>query len=108
MLTDLYNNIKDSLFNMGNTVHATTHCHKISVSEELSSGLFIYKCNGCPQLWTLNTRIPYSRPLKMDWEHAFMIVDFHPNSNFAKLYSGKIPKWNSFQGKVFPDFIPVS
>lgn len=108
MLTDIYNNIKDSLFNMGNTVHAATHCHKISVSENLDVGVSILKCNSCEQLWLLNTRIPHPQPLKMDWELAFMIVDFHPNSNFAKKYAGKVPKWQSFQGKVFPPFIPVS
>lgn len=108
MFTDIYNNIKDSLFNMGNTVHMATHCHKISVSEELSPGIDIRNCNGCNKLWVLNTRIPYPNPIEMDWELAFMIVDFHPNSNFAKQYAGKVPKWQSFQGNVYPKFVPIS
>lgn len=108
MFTEIYNNIKDNLFNMGNTMHTVTHMHNIAVCEKLSSGLDICSCNGCNKLWVLNTRVPYPKPIEMDWELAFMIVDFYPSSNFARKYTGKVPKWFSYQGKVVPEFVPVS
>lgn len=108
MFTEIYNNIKDNLFNMGNAMQTVTHRHNIAVSEKLSSGLDICNCNGCNKLWVLNTRVLPSMPIEMDWELAFMIVDFYPSSKFAKQYAGKVPNWFSYQGKVLPVFIPIS
>lgn len=102
--SDIYNNIKESLFTIKQTMHS--HSHKLN--ESIDNGdIQVIGCKSCSQLWIQNNRLPYPSLLKMDWEIADMIIDFHPNSEFATLYSGKIPKWNSIQGKVFPAFTPI-
>ena len=105
MFTDIYQNIKNTLFSAKQTMHFHTH----KLNESIDNGdIEIIGCKSCPQLWIQNNRIPYTTLLKMDWELAYMIVDIHPNSKFANLYSGKIPKWNSFQGNVMPIFNPIT
>ncbi len=105
MLAEIYNSVKSSLF----TVKQTMHVHSHKLNESIDDGdIHIIGCNSCPQLWLKNNRIQYPSLLKMDWELANMLVYIHPNSKFAALYSGKIPKWNVFQGKVMPVFTPVT
>lgn len=105
MFQHIFNNITNTL----NNIKSTIHIHNHTINENIDNGeIHIIGCKTCPQLWELNNRLQWKIPLEMDWEIAEQLVNFHPDSKFAALYSGNIPKWWTNQNHVYPEFIPIA